>query len=76
MLIAATNNCTREQNQEARREYLLALLRAGSVRARLAAAELDQIGVALKNRMIDTDTAVRWVEQEFGIGMWLDEGAA
>lgn len=53
------------------RDLLLVALRAGSLRARLAAAEIDQIGVALKLNIIDTETALRWIEFEFGAGTWV-----
>jgi hypothetical protein len=44
------------------REFLLAHLRAARVRAKLAALEIDSIGLALKAEMIDTDTALAWLD--------------
>lgn len=42
-------------------EYLLAHLRAARARARLAALEIDSIGVALKSNLIGTDEALAWL---------------
>lgn len=47
--------------QRDRREYLLAELRCAILRARLAALDLETIGLALRHGMIDPDTAVCWV---------------
>lgn len=55
---------------EAHREYLLQALRSGALRARLAAAEIDEIGVALKTRMISPDMALDWITHEFGVDRW------
>jgi hypothetical protein len=44
-----------------RKEYLLAELRCAALRARLAACDIDAIGIALRAGMIDTDTAVQWL---------------
>jgi hypothetical protein len=43
-------------------EYLLAALRCARIRAHLLAAELDEIGVALKFGMIGADQAVEWIQ--------------
>ena len=43
------------------RDFLLAMLRAGTLRAKVIEAELSTIGVALKNNMICAETAVRWL---------------
>ena len=42
-------------------EFLLSALRVATVRARLAATELDSIGVALKRGLISYDDAVAWL---------------
>jgi hypothetical protein len=44
-----------------RTAYLLAALRCAALRARLAACEIDSIGVALCGGLIDPDTAVAWL---------------
>jgi hypothetical protein len=44
-----------------RTEYLLAELRCAALRARLAACDIDTIGIALKAGLIDSDTAVEWL---------------
>jgi hypothetical protein len=41
-----------------RREYLLAELRAATLRARLWQADIDAVGLALKARLISPDQAV------------------
>jgi hypothetical protein len=39
-------------------EYVLAELRCASLRARLAQADIDAVGVALKERMISAEQAI------------------
>jgi hypothetical protein len=41
-----------------RTEYVLAELRCAALRARLAACEIDTIGIALRGGVIDADTAL------------------
>ena len=43
------------------REFLLSQLRCASLRAKLAANELDSIGVALRGNLITSDCAVEWL---------------
>jgi hypothetical protein len=52
-----------------RREYLLAELRCAALRARLIAAEIENIGVALKAGELDEDLALAIVIQE-GLAAW------
>jgi hypothetical protein len=52
-----------------RREYLLAELRCAALRARLVAAEIENIGVALKAGEMDEDLALAIVIQE-GLAAW------
>ena len=47
--------------EEQHREFLLSALRTASLRAKTIDNELTTIGIALKNGMIGTDTAVAWV---------------
>ena len=42
-------------------DFLLTVLRAASIRARLMEADLNSIGVALKGGLIGADTAVQWI---------------
>jgi hypothetical protein len=42
-------------------EFLLSALRVATLRARLAANELDSIGVALKRGLVSHDDAVAWL---------------
>ena len=42
-------------------EFLLSALRVATLRARLAANELDMIGVALKRGLVSYDDAVAWL---------------
>jgi hypothetical protein len=42
------------------KEFLLAALRAATLRARLATNELDTVGVALKQGLVSCDDAVAW----------------
>jgi hypothetical protein len=43
-------------------EFLIALLRAARVRAQLAVLEIDSIGMAVKENLIDTETALAWLD--------------
>jgi hypothetical protein len=43
------------------REYVLGELRCAALRARLAAADIDTIGVALNSGMIEPQTALEWL---------------
>jgi len=42
-------------------EFLLACLRAASLRAKLIATELDSIGVALRHNFVSHDSAIEWL---------------
>jgi hypothetical protein len=44
-----------------RTEYSLAELRCAALRARLAACDIDAIGIALRAGMIDADVALEWL---------------
>ena len=44
----------------ARREYILAKLRAAGLYARLMANEFDSIGIALKGGFIGDEVALQW----------------
>ena len=46
------------------REFLLQRLRQAMLQAKLMEAELASIGIALKNDMIDCDTAARWLHEQ------------
>lgn len=46
------------------KEFLLSALRAASLRARLAATDLDSIGVALKRGLVSTEEALAWLHDE------------
>ena len=50
-------------------EFLLTVLRAASIRARLMEADLNSIGVALKGGLIGADTAVQWIRDANLLGM-------
>ena len=68
-----TTSKKRQDEDEAHREFLLQACRAGAVRAKLIEADITSVGVALKGRLIDTETAVRWLREsnllEFFIGV-------
>jgi hypothetical protein len=51
----------------AMREFLLAALRCGRLRALLLANEIDALGVALKSEMVPLSTAFEWLSD---IGAW------
>jgi hypothetical protein len=56
-------------DEDTHRDFLLAALRAASVRARLMEADLNTIGVALKGDLISNETAVRWIMEAGLLGM-------
>jgi hypothetical protein len=47
--------------------YIMAELRLARKRARLLINEIDSIGMALKGRLIDGDTAVIWLAEANGL---------
>jgi hypothetical protein len=47
--------------EETHIDFLLAALRAASARARAMQLDIDTIGVALRGRLIGSDTAVQWI---------------
>jgi hypothetical protein len=51
-------------NPQAEREYLLHALRASTARARYLANILEQVGVSLRHRAVDTDAAMKWLADE------------
>jgi hypothetical protein len=42
-------------------EFLLACLRAASLRVKLIATELDSVGVALRHNFVSHDGAIEWL---------------
>jgi hypothetical protein len=46
-----------------RAEYLLAELRCAALRARLAACDIDAIGIALRAGIVDPDVAFEWLHE-------------
>ena len=44
-------------------EFLLACLRAASLRAELIAIELDSVGVALRHNFVSQDSALKWLHE-------------
>lgn len=63
-------------SDENHREFLLAALRAASLRAKLFDADVSTIGIALKANMVTPEEAVKWIK-DIGalesIGMIPDE---
>jgi hypothetical protein len=47
-----------------RTAYLLAQLRCAALRARLAASEIDSVGVSLRTGWIDVYAALEWLREE------------
>ena len=54
---------------ERHKDFLLAALRAASVRAKLMEADINSIGVALKGDLIGPETAVQWIRDAGLLGM-------
>jgi hypothetical protein len=55
------------------REYLLVAIRCARLRTQLLQNEIDQIGVALKARMVSPDVALCWLS-EIGAIQFVDIG--
>jgi hypothetical protein len=53
--------------EEAKREYLISILRWRSAEMLLAKNQLDTVGVALRNGIIDPDNAIPWLVE---LGAW------
>jgi hypothetical protein len=65
-----TGNRTMSDAQEdIHREFLLTALRAASLRAKTWDADMTTIGVALRNGLIGSNTALAWI-REAGLG-WI-----
>jgi hypothetical protein len=52
-----------EQQEIARTECLLAALRCGRIRVALLQNEIDQIGVALRFRLLSFEGAIAWLRE-------------
>ena len=57
--------------EPATNEYLLAAMRCGRLRISLLLNEIDQIGIALKDNLIDHDNAVLWLD-DCGLLQFID----
>ena len=57
--IEALRNGPAENSDQS--EFLLACLRAASLRAKLTATELDSVGVALRHNLVSHDGALEWL---------------
>jgi hypothetical protein len=49
--------------------FMLGQLRCAGIRARLLAAEIDSIDVALRGNFITTDDAIAWLHETGAIGL-------
>ena len=57
------------------REFLIAAIRCGRLRAQLLQNELDEIGLALKAGLVAPDAAVCWLDEVGGLP-FVDVGVA
>jgi hypothetical protein len=60
-------------DQERKTEFLLASMRAAWLNLETWQAELDGVGIALKNGTISLDAACDWLD-DIGLLRWLPEG--
>ena len=60
-------------NTAGERELLINSLRLAVARARLVVNSLETVGVSLRHRAIDNDTAMTWLNEE-GLLSWLELG--
>jgi hypothetical protein len=51
------------------REFVLAVLRAASLRAKLMDAELQTIGTSLRAGMVSPEMAIQWIHDEGLMGL-------
>lgn len=58
-------------SKPATNEFLLAAMRVGRIRIKLLLSEMDEIGVALKDNLIDHDNAVLWLD-DCGLLQFID----
>jgi hypothetical protein len=49
-------------SDEAHRDFLLAALRAASLRAKMMEGEISSVGIALKGNMVTVGQAVKWLK--------------
>jgi hypothetical protein len=57
------------------REFLVAAIRCGRLRAQLLQNELDEIGVALKADLVSSEAAIYWLDEVGGLP-FVDVGVA
>jgi hypothetical protein len=55
-----------QATEESQREYLLARLRIASLQMKLAEADLNSVGVALRGGWVTVKEAGRWLDDELG----------
>jgi hypothetical protein len=60
-------------NAAGERELLIHSLRLATARARLIVNSLETVGVSLRHRAIDTDSAMKWLSEE-GLLDWIEFG--
>lgn len=58
---AAIPRAPRQPNNRSYCDYVLAELRCASIRARLAASDIEAAAIALRGGMIDPETALAWL---------------
>ena len=56
--------------EESHKAFLLAALRAASLRCKVMEADVNTIGVALKGDLIGADTAVAWIRDSPTCSGW------
>jgi len=49
-------------SDDTHKEFLLSALRAASLRAKLFDAEINSIGIALRENMVTPEQAVKWIK--------------
>jgi hypothetical protein len=49
--------------EEQHREFLLQACRVATLRAKLIDSEINRVAIALKGKLIDSETAVRWLRE-------------
>lgn len=71
--VTSLANSSAPVNTAGERELLIHSLRLAVARARLVVNELETIGVSLRHRAVDTDSAMKWLAEE-GLLNWIELG--
>ena len=61
-ILEQASTCKVEHSNEAKREFLMASVRCARARVQMLALGIDEVGVALKFKMVAPEVAVGWMQ--------------